>query len=295
MATTFTNQATLSYNGSTVQSNVATGVIESAVSVSKQAVEETYGAGGVVTYIISIVNSGAADAAGLTVTDDLGGYAFGETTLRPLSFREGTLQYYSDGVLQPDPAAEVTEADGLVISGITVPAGGNSTLVYSADVNEFAPLEAGSAITNSVTVAGGGICAVSAEDVVNAESSAQLSLFKSVTPVPVAENGELTYTFMMQNSGSAPVTADDGAVISDAFAPTLSDIKVSLDGRQLEVDTDYTYDEDTGVFGTADGVITVPAATYAQDPDTGEISMTPGTAALSVTGKIGAFCGNNTP
>ena len=41
--------------------------------------------------------------------------------------------------------------------------------------------------------------------------------------------------------------------------------------------TQYTYDAATGVFATAAGVVTVPAATFTQDAATGAYSTTPGT------------------
>lgn len=69
----FTNQATLSYNGSVVNSNVAVGEILEALSAQKTAVRETYVAGDTITYVISLRNAGAAAWTGLTVSDDLGG------------------------------------------------------------------------------------------------------------------------------------------------------------------------------------------------------------------------------
>ena len=71
----FTNQATLSYNGSVVNSNVAVGEILEALSAQKTAVRETYVAGDTITYVISLRNAGAAAWTGLTVSDDLGAYA----------------------------------------------------------------------------------------------------------------------------------------------------------------------------------------------------------------------------
>lgn len=287
MATTFTNQATLSFNGSTVQSNVAVGLIEGALSVSKEAVASEYTSGDTVTYIVSIVNNGDTPAQSLTVTDDLGAYAFGAGTVQPLTYEEESLQYYQNGVLQPDPT--VTTTNGLAINGINVPANGNALLVYSATVNEYAPLSDGSTITNTVAVTGADVCGAADEEVISAVNEAQLSLIKSVTPIPVAENGELTYTFQMQNTGNTAVTVEDNATISDTFDPILTDIRVSLNGEPLTA-AEYTYDETTGVFSTVQGILTVPAATFAQDAATGEWTMTPGSASLSVTGTISSVC-----
>lgn len=294
MATTFTNQATLSYNGNTVQSNVATGAVEGVLTVGKQAVSDEYTAGDTETYVISVINNSASDITGLTVTDDLGAYTFGTGTLQPLNYVDGTVQYYLNGAIQPTPSAVAGDNAGLVITGISVPAGGSAMLVYSATVNEYAPLSEGSTVTNTVTVTGTDICGAEAQETVSAISSAVLSLIKSVTPVPVAENGVLTYTFKLQNTGSAAVTADDDAVVSDTFAPVLTNISVTLDGAQLNP-TDYTYNEDTGVFSTVAGVITVPAAEFAQDPVTGVQTVVPGTAELVVSGSVGTICDMQNP
>ena len=80
---TFTNQATLTYNGQTTTSNVTVGELVETLTAAKTAVVPTYDPDGRVTYVISLVNSGAAPLAGLTVTDDLGGYTFNGATVYP--------------------------------------------------------------------------------------------------------------------------------------------------------------------------------------------------------------------
>ena len=43
----------------------------------------------------------------------------------------------------------------LIISGITVPAGGVATIIYVARTNVYAPLETAGVITNTAIVSGG--------------------------------------------------------------------------------------------------------------------------------------------
>ncbi|MBQ3264757.1 MAG: DUF11 domain-containing protein [Ruminococcus sp.] len=288
MATTFTNTATLSYNGTSVQSNTAVGAIESVLSVSKNTALQTYRPGDTITYVVSIVNNSDTEVTGLTVTDDLGAYIFNTGTVQPLDFIENSAQYYSAGMLQAAPA--VSTADGLVFSDIAVPANDSAQLIYQAQVNEFAPLDTGGMLANTVVVTGTGICDVTATEAITAATEAVLSVVKSVSPVPVTENGELTFTFQLQNTGNTAVTAADNAIVSDTFQPVLSDISVTLDGKTLEKGTGYTYDETTGVFRTADGVITIPAATVTQDAATGVWSVQPGVTTLIVTGTVGPAC-----
>lgn len=282
---TFTNQATLSYSNITTSSNVTTGQLLEVLSATKTALTDTYADRDVVTYVVSVVNAGTTPFTGLTVTDDLGGYAFGEQTLYPLDYVIGSARYYVNGALQADPTA--TAEPPLVLSGISVPAGGNATLVYQARVNEYAPLAQGSAINNTVTLTGGGLTnAVTAEASVSADTQPRLTISKSLCPATVTENGRLTYTFVLQNSGSQAAGTDAAAIVTDTFDPALTDLTVTFNDTAWTQGTNYTYDEATGAFATIAGQITVPAATYVQDGETGRYTIQPGVSVLTVAGTV---------
>ena len=281
---TFYNQATLSYKGRTVSSNVASGEIVSNLSVSKTAVTDVYSPGDELVYVVTIVNSGTNPLSGLTVTDDLGEYAFGEETLVPLTYVDGSVKYFIDGVLQPAPT--VSEVSPLTVSGISVPADGTIMLIYAAGVNSFAPPEVGGSITNTATVSGIGISGLAASETVNAAAESNLDIAKSVCPTTVSENDEVTYTFVITNSGCAEAGIADSVSVEDIFSPILRNISVSYNGAQIEKITGYTYDESTGEFATVAGEITVPAAAYTQDPVTGEWTGEPGSVTLTVSGTI---------
>ena len=55
---TFTNVATLSYNGTVVNSNVTTGEIQQTLAATKHSLANTYKQGDTLTYIVNIVNTG---------------------------------------------------------------------------------------------------------------------------------------------------------------------------------------------------------------------------------------------
>ena len=281
---TFYNQATLRYNNTVTNSNVASGELLEVLSVTKTAVRDTYQVGENVTYAVSILNSGTIPFSGLTVTDDLGAYTVGATTVTPLTYGDGSVRYYVNGVLQAAPA--VVAGPPLQISGISVPAGGNALILYEAQVNAFAPPTVGGTVDNTVTVSGGGITPITATETVTARDAAQLTVSKSINPAVVTENSRVTYTLTLQNVGNTAVLATDDAVITDTFDPILTDLAVAFNGVALTEGTDYTYDPTTGAFATLPGVITVPAATYVQDPTTGVWTVTPGVSTLTVTGTI---------
>lgn len=282
---TFFNQATLTYNDTTINSNIVTGEILEVITATKTALSDTYRPGETVSYAVNITNSGTLPYTDLTVTDDLGAYTFGDTTLVPLTYNEGSARLFINGVLQPAPT--VTAGPPLTVSGLTIPADSNATLIYSATVNEFAPFDADSTITNTVTVTGGGLTTdITAQSTISTAQGPQLSFSKSLCPATVVDNGQITYTFVVQNTGNEPAIATDNLVITDTFNPILDITSVLFNGTAWTEGTNYTYDEATGTFATLPGQITVPAATYTQDPTTGAFVINPGTATLTVTGTV---------
>lgn len=281
---TFTNQATLSYNNTTTNSNIVTGELLEVLSITKTAVVDSYDINGTVTYVVSVVNSGTTAFNGLTLTDDLGGTVIGETTVYPLAYAADSVLYYINGTLQPAPA--VTAGPPLTIGGISVPAGGNATIIYEADVTNSASPELEGTIINEATLSGGGLTnAISDTETVTAAIGPNLTITKNISPGSVAENGRLTYTLTVVNIGNEAATADDDIVITDTFDPILSDIIVTLNGTVLTEGTDYTYNETTGEFSTVQGRVTVPAATFTRNPD-GAYTSEPGIATLTISGTV---------
>ena len=219
----FTNQATLSYNGNTVNSNTVTGNILEVLAVTKTAVRREYQQGETITYIVSITNTGSTPITGITLTDNLGEYEFGSLTLTPLDYVQGTVVYYQNGVLQPAPL--VSQTNPLTITNITVPAGGNAMVIYEAEANNFAPLEAESTITNEVILTSQNITTpLTAEETISVSDEPELTITKALSPETVAENSEITYTLTIQNTGNTAADATDNIVITDTFDPVLSNI-----------------------------------------------------------------------
>lgn len=280
----FTNYATLSYTGGSTDSNTVIGELVETLTAAKTAVSDLYESDGKVTYALSLVNTGTAPATGVTVSDDLGGYTFGTGTVYPLAYREGTVRQFINGTLSTAPM--VTAGPPLTFSGITVPAGGNVVIVYEADVTSYAPLGQEATITNAATVTGTGLAAaLIAQATVNNRTQVDLRITKALSPTVVQENGQLTYTFVIENDGSTAAVAADQITLTDTFDPLLRNIAVTFNGASWTEGTNYTYNAQTGAFATVAGQITLPAATYTQNAD-GTYAVTPGTATLTVTGTV---------
>ena len=279
------NRATMTYNNVTTTSNIAQGNLVEALSASKTAVASSYAPGDLVTYVLSITNTGGAAFNNLTISDNLGAYSFGSGTLVPLDYVSGSARYYINGVLQPDPTA--VAGPPLTLSGINVPAGGNVTVIYAARVNEFAPLGEDASIENTARITGQGVSApLTATAAIDQQDGLQLNLSKSICPNSVVEGEPVTYTITIQNNGTTPAVATDNIIITDVFDPILNITGVTFNGTPWFSPQNYTYNSATGLFSTLNGQITVPAATYSQDPTTGVWTLTPGSSTLSITGTL---------
>jgi uncharacterized repeat protein (TIGR01451 family) len=237
-----------------------------------------------VTYIINLINSGGTALQNLTLTDDLGAYVFNGDTLVPLTFVEDSVAYFVNGVYVGAPNV-VSEAP-LVISGLSLPAGANAAVVYQATVNEFAPLGLDSEIVNTATVSGCGMAPIFASATVTANCAPNLDITKALSPTTVDANGEITYTFTIRNYGNSAAVATDNVTLTDTFNPVLDISSVNFNGAAWTQGVEYNYNQATGVFATVPSAITVPAATYVQDPVTGAWTVIPGESVLTVVGTI---------
>lgn len=281
----FYNKATLSYNNKITDSNVVTGELVEVLNAAKNAIGNEYRSGDSVTYVISMVNSGTTAFTGLTITDNLGRQTQGDVTITPLTYEENSVRYFSNGILQAAPT--VSDETSLVITGINVPAGGNVLVIYKATVNPYAPLFEGGTIENQAVITGVGLTApIEVTSTIEAANSADLTISKSLCPESVVENSQVTYTFVIQNSGNKPATAEDNVVVTDIFQPILNPIAVTFNNTVWVNSTNYTYNTVTGEFATVAGQITVPAATYRQDEQTGIWTVIPGISVLKITGTI---------
>lgn len=281
---TFFNQATLSYSGGTVNSNITTGEIVEVLSVTKTAVKSVYSQDDEITYAVNIINSGNTAFSGLTVTDNLGSYTYGTATLVPLQYVSNTLKYFVNGVLQTTPT--VTSNSPFTVSGITVPENSTATLLYTVKTNNFASPVANGTVTNTVTVNGTSLTELTASATITASNEPILSITKSLSPTTVNENSQITYTFNIQNTGNTAAETSDNIVITDTFDPILKNITVTYNGTVWTQGVNYTYDETTGVFTTVAGSVTVPAATFTQDETTGAWAIDSASSVLTISGTL---------
>lgn len=285
---TIENFATVRYTSggvtTTTVSNLAEISLESSVTLTKVPLGTTYGDSSLLTYILTVQNTSGTVLNAVRVEDDLGTFPFGTTELTPLTYG-GNAVLLIDG--QDSTAllsVDTTTPSALIFTIPTLAAGATANIVYSARVNEFAPLELDSTIVNTATLSADAECADgTASATVTAEAGANVTVLKQMSPNPVICGDTLTYSIKIYNYGNAP--AEDVQVV-DAFDPAPANISVTRNGVLL-VATDYTYTD--GVLTVpADGATgdTVPAATFTRDATTGVVSVVPGLVEYVISGTI---------
>ena len=281
----FSNQATLTYNGTATNSNIAYGEILEVLSAAKISIEGSYTSNTTVTYVITLRNTGTAALNGVTVSDNLGGYEQNGSVVYPLTYENGSATLFIDGVQQAAPT--VIAGPPSVFSGINLPGGSDAVLVYQARTNAYANPGSDGTITNTAIITATGLTTpITVSETVIAQVGPVLTISKSISPSQVVDNDRVSYTFVIQNLGNQEIVATDNAAISDLFDPILTALSVTFNGTPVTEGEGYNYNETTGEFTTLPGQIVVPAASYTQDPVTGEYSVTPGIATLVVTGTI---------
>ncbi|MBQ8332058.1 MAG: DUF11 domain-containing protein [Clostridia bacterium] len=268
----------------TAVSNLAEVALESSVSLTKVPLGSTYGDDSVLTYILTVQNTSGAPLAGVRIEDNLGTFLFGTMELTPLTYGDNAILLIDGQDSTSQLTVDSSEPSSLVFTVPMLAAGATANIVYNAVVNEFAPLEVDSTIINTATLSADTECAEgTASATVTAESGANVSVFKQMSPNPVICGDTLTYTIRIFNYGN---TAAEDVQLSDAFDPAPANITVIRNGVPVPA-TDYTYENGvlTVPADTADGD-TVPAATFIRDPETGIVSVTPGMIEYVITGTI---------
>lgn len=285
---TIENFATVSYTSGGVTetkvSNLAEIGLESAISFAKTTLGDTYSEDSVITYILSITNTSANTVSNIKITDDLGSFLFGTIELTPLGYTAPALLLIDGQDVSAQLTVDDTTAGSLVFNFPSLPAGATANIVYRATVNEYAPLDLNSAIVNTAALTSDSDCADgTASATVTAASAANVSVFKQMAPNPVVCGDVVTYTIRIYNYGNIP--AED-VVLTDTFNPAPDTITVSKDGVLLG-GSEYSYVGGTLTTPVGTGTpVSVPAATFTRDSETGILNVTPGVVEYVITGQI---------
>ena len=283
---TIENFATVRYTSggvpATTVSNIAQIDLASSVTFDKRTVGSTYSEGDLVTYIMTISNTSSNPLNTVSVTDDLGTFTSQTGEITPLTFVGPAILLVDGQDVSANLTTDITQTSQVVFSIPALAAGATANIIYTARVNEFAPLELDSTIVNNATLTTDSDCADgNASATVTVAPAADVSIFKQMSPNPVVCGDTVTYTIRLYNYGN--IDAENVQLI-DVFDPIPTNITVSRNGVILE-GTDYLYENGT-LTVPATATDTIPAATFTRDATTGEVVVTPGTVEYVITGVI---------
>ncbi|MBE6550311.1 MAG: isopeptide-forming domain-containing fimbrial protein [Ruminococcaceae bacterium] len=283
---TIENFATVRYTSGGVAastvSNIAQIDLVSSVTFNKRTVGSTYSEGDTVTYIMTVSNTSSTPLNTVSITDNLGTFTSQMGELTPLTFVGPAILLVDGQDASANLTTDSTDPSQVVFTIPALAAGATANIIYTARVNEFAPLELDSAIVNEATLTSDSDCADgSASATVTVAPAADVSIFKQMSPNPVVCGDTVTYTIRLYNYGN--IDAENVQLI-DVFDPIPTNITVSRNGVLLE-GTAYLYENGT-LTVPATATDTIPAATFTRDATTGEVVVTPGTVEYVITGVI---------
>lgn len=190
------------------------------LGITKKASAETAAFGDALTYTITVLNTGAAEAKGVTVSDVLPA---------GLSYQSSTGGAASGG--------SYDAGTGAVAWTVDVPANGSAVCTVTAEVTAKAGTLANAAVAElgdarveseaaSTAVSGGG----------EGESKAQLSIKKTTSVSEASAGSSIPYVITVSNTGNA---AAEGVVVTDSLPEGLEYVSsepagtVSEDGRTV--------------------------------------------------------------
>ncbi len=289
MPITIQNQANISYfsNGvaSFADSNIAIAELESPIRVGKHALDAAYRHEKEITYMLSMTNDSANDLSNVQIRDDLCSYEYQPdpasppVTLTPMDYI-GPSYLYLDGVYAATLAPTVSP-NAIEYLLPTLAADTTAMIMFKAKVNEYAVLEEGSTMTNTMEVTAVGMAEVLRDShTMPVENYAHVRIVKSMHP---DDEGHMHYEFTLYNHGNLPANQ---VVLSDAFNPAIAIEEVYLDGIAV-ASTEYSYTGGLFVLPRTGAAWTmeVPPATYVRDA-LGRIERTAGTLQLRIVGTL---------
>ncbi len=251
-------------NTSVVTLREANGLI-----IEKSAQVQTYAPGSIITYVITIQNTGTNDFSGVRVTDDLSGQGY-------IYYVLGSAILYYNGLAE---APEIVSTEPLVFTLPPLSAGDSMVLSYSSQV-AFDLSPSVNSISNTATAIGytssGEVSNYSISTIIRSEA-ANISITKTSSESTVSVDQSFNYYITLTNSGDS--IANVSSITDDFpedFVINNVSLKIGSGPNTMLLSSDYTIN--------ANNMLTVPSATGPTITVPASSSSGNGTTVLTVNG-----------
>lgn len=290
MSNQFLNAASLSFEyghqkGFTL-SNAANASMQDVITVNKSALNGSYFLNKEIFYCVSIVNNKPTAIQNLKISENLGSYSnnlSSETKFIPLDYF-GPSFLYINGKFDSQIIPE-TYSDKIIFKINNFSAYSNILLIYSATVNNKAPLSKKSSIINTSSITSSEISKpILCSKEIFAAEKADINIVKYMYPNPALPGELVTYNFTIYNYGNAEAT---NVKLNDILLPAPNNLNVSVNSKNLSR-KDYSYINGTLNIPSYDSdfSVSIPPAQFLQDSTTGIFTTNPGVVNIIVSGKV---------
>ena len=262
-------------------SNVINNKPNSPLTINKESISKNYYLGDNASFIITITNHTDNPINDVSIKENLGTYFLNDNSkfFTPLSYQEGSLKYYINGISQSPPKVTVN-SQHIIFDIEIIPSSSVITLVYNTTVNSKAPLDNGSMIINTSNLTAETLDkSVESSCTITVRKNADIKIIKQVSENKISKN-VITYDFTICNYGNTEAT---NVTLKDTINPKHSNMKVFVDSQCLKF-SDYNYISGNVCIPSygSKRVLNVPPATFLQDKNSGIFTINPGTIKISV-------------
>ncbi|WP_162829127.1 DUF7927 domain-containing protein [Microbacterium foliorum] len=261
--------------GECVPGECATTTPVSSFTVAKSADAETVMAGGIVTYSVTVTNTGQVaytDAAPASFDDDLSGVL-------------------DDATYNGDVSAGGTMTENTLTWAGPLAVGETTTVTYSVTVND--PLTGDRTLRNAVVPTGPGSSCDPDEDCVTETPVASYTVSKESDSATVLPGGVVTYTVTVTNTGEVPYTDEMPASFEDDLSGVLDDAVYNDDASNGAEVSGNTLSW-SGALGVGESIEVTYSVTV-DDPITGDFELLNAVAPTAPGGSCEGACTTDTP
>lgn len=268
-------------------SNTTNASVQDAITVNKTALTKSYFLNKEIFYCIAIINNKPTTIKNLKISENLGAYSNSslpsEAKFIPLDY-SGPSFLYINGAFDSQIIPEIY-SDKTIFKVNDLPAYSNILLIYSATVNNKAPISKKSSIINISNITSDEISKpVLCSKKIFVDEKADINIVKYMYPNPALPGELITYNFTIYNYGNTKAT---NVKLNDTLLPAPNNLNVAVNSKNLPR-KDYSYINGTLNIPSYDSnfSISIPPAKFLQDSTTGTFTTSPGVTNIIVSGKI---------